>query len=58
MDNQIISMYAKGLSTRDISTHIESLYGAEVSAETISKITDRILPATKKITLAEVPRQL
>ncbi|MGI6452214.1 MAG: IS256 family transposase [Syntrophomonadaceae bacterium] len=48
LDNQIISMYAKGMSTRDISTHIESLYGAEVSAETISKITDRILPEIKE----------
>jgi len=48
LDNQIISMYAKGMSTRDISAHIESLYGAEVSAETISKITDRILPEIKE----------
>jgi transposase-like protein len=48
LDSQIISMYAKGMSTRDISTHIESLYGAEVSAETISKITDRILPEIKE----------
>jgi len=48
LDSQIISMYAKGMSTRDISAHIESLYGAEVSAETISKITDRILPEIKE----------
>lgn len=48
LDSQIISMYAKGMSTRDISSHIESLYGAEVSAETISKITDRILPEIKE----------
>ena len=48
LDKQIISMYAKGMSTRDISAHIESLYGAEVSAETISKITDKILPEIKE----------
>ncbi|MGI6545135.1 MAG: IS256 family transposase [Fastidiosipilaceae bacterium] len=48
LDKQIISMYAKGMSTRDISAHIESLYGAEISAETISKITDKILPEIKE----------
>jgi putative transposase len=48
LDSQIISMHAKGMSTRDISSHIESLYGAEISAETISKITDRILPEIKE----------
>lgn len=48
LDGQIISMYAKGMSTRDISEHIESLYGASVSAETISKITDKVLPEIKE----------
>lgn len=48
LDGQIISMYAKGMSTRDISEHIESLYGASVSAETISKITDKVLPDIKE----------
>ena len=48
LDSQIISMYGKGMSTRDIASHIESLYGAEISADTISKITDRILPEIKE----------
>ena len=48
LDNQIISMYAKGMSTRDISEHIQSLYGTEVSAEMVSKITDKILPDIKE----------
>ena len=48
LDNQIISMYAKGMSTRDIAEHIRSLYGAEVSAETISRVTDKILPEIKE----------
>ena len=43
LDRQIISMYAKGISTWDISQHIESLHGFEVSAELISKVTDKIL---------------
>ena len=48
LDSQIISMYAKGMSTRDISDHIQSLYGTEVSAEMVSKITDKILPDIKE----------
>ena len=41
--DQITSMYAKGMSTRDISDHIEALYGTSVSANTISNITDDAL---------------
>lgn len=48
LDGQIISMYGKGKSTRDIAIHIESLYGAEISADTLSRITDNILPEIKK----------
>lgn len=40
---QITSMYAKGMSTRDISDHIEALYGTTLSANTISTITDDAL---------------
>ena len=40
---QITSMYAKGMSTRDISDHIETLYGTTLSANTISTITDEAL---------------
>lgn len=48
LDKQIISMYAKGMSLRDIAEHIKSLYGAEVSPETISRVTDRVLPEIKE----------
>lgn len=41
--DQITSMYAKGMSTRDISDHIEALYGTTLSANTISTITDDAL---------------
>ena len=47
MDDKIISMYAKGMSTRDINSHMQSIYGFKVSAETVSKITDKILPIVK-----------
>ena len=41
-------MYSKGMSTRDISAHINSIYGIEVSHSLISKITDRVLPLAKE----------
>ncbi len=39
----VISLYAKGMTTGDIQTHLAEIYGTEVSRETISKITDRIV---------------
>lgn len=43
MDDQIISLYAKGMSTRDIVAAFEQMYGAEVSAGLISKVTNSVL---------------
>jgi len=42
--NQIMSLYATGMSTRDISKHIYDLYGSSISPSTISEITDKIIP--------------
>ncbi len=39
----VISLYAKGLTTGDIQSHLLEIYGTEVSRETISKITDRVV---------------
>ena len=39
----VISLYAKGLTTGDIQQHLQEIYGTEVSRETISKITDQII---------------
>lgn len=39
----VISLYAKGMTTGDIQAHLAEIYGTEVSRETISKITDRIV---------------
>ncbi len=36
-------MYAKGMSTRDIQTHLEDIYGLSVSPAFISRITDRVM---------------
>jgi putative transposase len=41
--NQFI-MYARGMTVRDIQSHLEEIYGAEISPQTISNMTDRILP--------------
>ncbi len=37
-------MYARGMTVRDIQSHLEEIYGAEISPQTISNMTDRILP--------------
>lgn len=44
LEDQIIAMYAKGMSTRDIEDHMKEIYGIEVSSAMVSKITDKILP--------------
>ena len=48
IEEKILSMYAKGMTTRDIETHIQDIYGIEVSDTTISRITDKILPIAKE----------
>jgi putative transposase len=42
LEDKIIALYAKGVSTRDIQENLEELYGVEVSAQTISTITDKV----------------
>ncbi|KUO64781.1 MAG: transposase [Gracilibacter sp. BRH_c7a] len=44
LEEQIIAMYAKGMSTRDIEDHMRDIYGIDVSATMVSKVTDKILP--------------
>jgi putative transposase len=44
LEDQILAMYAKGMSTRDIEEHMRDIYGIEVSPAMVSKITDKILP--------------
>ncbi len=43
VDAMVISLFAKGLTTGEISAHLAEVYGTEVSRETISKITDAVL---------------
>jgi transposase-like protein len=44
IEQKIIAMYGRGLTTREISEQIEDIYGFEASAEMVSKVTDKILP--------------
>jgi transposase-like protein len=43
VDEIVLSLYAKGLTTGEISAHFAEIYGASVSRETISRITDRVI---------------
>ena len=48
MEEKIFSMYAKGMSVSDIEDHIRDIYGLEISDTTVSRITDKVLPAAKE----------
>ncbi|PJH69347.1 IS256 family transposase, partial [Salmonella enterica subsp. enterica serovar Typhimurium] len=44
IEDKVISMFARGMSQRDISSTIEDIYGFSVSHEMVSDITDQVLP--------------
>ena len=48
IEEKILSMFAKGMTTSDIEAHIRDVYGVEVSDTTVSRITDKILPVAKE----------
>ena len=48
IEDQILALYAKGVSTRDIQDHLNQLYGVEVSPTLISNVTNRIMPLIKE----------
>jgi putative transposase len=43
VDEIVLSLYAKGLTTGEISAHFSEIYGASISKETISRITDKVV---------------
>lgn len=48
IEEKILSMYAKGMTTGDIESHIREIYGLDCSDTTISRITDKILPVVRE----------
>ena len=48
VEEQILSMYAKGMTTGDIETHLNDVYGLDVSDSTVSRVTDRIMPIVRE----------
>lgn len=47
-DDKIISMYARGMTTRDIQGHLKDIYGVDVSPELVSNVTDDVLKDVKE----------
>lgn len=48
LEKKIIALYGKGMSLRDISDHINEMYDMEISHDTLSSITDRVIPMVKE----------
>ena len=46
-DDKIVSMYARGMSTRDIGAHLQEIYGVDVSAGLISNVTEAVMEEVK-----------
>ena len=55
-DEQVISLYAKGMTTGDIVAHLQDMYGSQVSKDLVSKVTDAVVAdLAAKRTLAGTP---
>ena len=48
LEGMIVSLFSQGMSNRDIESHMRKIYGLEVSAEMVTRITDKILPIAKE----------
>jgi putative transposase len=48
LESKIIGLYSHGMSLRDISAHIKEMYDTEISAATLSAITDKVIPLVKE----------
>ena len=58
IEEKILSMYAKGMTTGDIETHIRDIYGIEVSDSTVSRITDKDSSHSERMAAATVRERL
>ncbi len=48
LEEKVISLYGMGMSFRDIAAHIKEMYAMEISAATLSTITDKVIPLVKE----------
>ncbi len=48
LETKIIALYGRGMSFRDISAHIKEMYDTDISATTLSSITDKVIPLVKE----------
>ena len=48
LEEKVISLYGMGMSVRDIAAHIKEMYAMEISAATLSSITDKVIPLVKE----------
>lgn len=48
LEERVVSLYAKGMTTRDIESHVRDIYGIDVSAAMISAITDKVMPLVEE----------
>src|SRR5579875_1538475 len=48
IEEQVVALYGRGVSTRDIGAHLQQLYGLDVSPTLISNITDKLIPLIKE----------
>lgn len=48
LEERVIAMYAKGMTTRDIQSYLKDIYGVAASAEMISHITDKVIPLVQE----------
>jgi len=48
LEDTIIALFAQGTTNRDVSAHMEKVYGLDVSAEMVTRITDKILPIARE----------
>jgi transposase-like protein len=48
LESKVVSMYSKGMSTRDIQEHLRDIYGTEISPTSISNITDKVMESANE----------
>jgi putative transposase len=51
-DDKVLALYATGMSTREIKSHLEELYGTEVSPDLISRVTDGVMEEGTRVASA------